>query len=175
MGNAFRQCEALLQRQFSPSLVTVSGEVAKAAPQIELLARVLFYLFITGIVVVIGGGWVATALRMPKLQQAHKTLKEYQFIVLLVLYLGNMVGTKLTATGAFEVYVQRGSEEKKMIFSKLETGRMPDINYLVREIANVVGTKEQIRRVMTPAIETSDEEVIDGDHLDDDIIDEHEL
>ena len=47
-------------------------------------------------------------------------------------FMGNTVAQNMLATSAFEVYY---SGEK--IFSKLESGKMPRLNFLVDEIASI--------------------------------------
>ena len=48
------------------------------------------------------------------------------------LYIMNLVGSNLLSTGAFEVYVQ-----DELIWSKLETGKIPNHQYLLQEITKL--------------------------------------
>ena len=48
------------------------------------------------------------------------------------LYVINLIGSNLLSTGAFEVYVQ-----DELIWSKIETGRLPDMQYLLQEITKL--------------------------------------
>ena len=48
------------------------------------------------------------------------------------LYVINLIGSNLLSTGAFEVYVQ-----DELIWSKIETGRLPEMQYLLQEITKL--------------------------------------
>ena len=51
----------------------------------------------------------------------------------IALYVINLIGSNLLSTGAFEVYIQ-----DELVWSKIETGRLPDHKYLLQEIAKMI-------------------------------------
>lgn len=50
----------------------------------------------------------------------------------IALYVINLIGSNLLSTGAFEVYVQ-----DELIWSKIETGTLPNNQFLLQEISKL--------------------------------------
>jgi selT/selW/selH-like putative selenoprotein len=64
---------------------------------------------------------LCTALNIKLPENLMRELKEKKMMILMgAWFVGNTINNALTSTGAFEVYY-----EDALVFSKLETGRMP--------------------------------------------------
>ena len=61
----------------------------------------------------------------------------------IALYVINLIGSNLLSTGAFEVYV--GDE---LVWSKLETGTLPDYQYLLQEITKEKDFKHNFTQLL---------------------------
>jgi len=65
---------------------------------------------------------LCTALNIQLPENIARELKEKKMMILMgAWFVGNTINNALTSTGAFEVYY-----EDALVFSKLETGRMPN-------------------------------------------------
>jgi len=60
---------------------------------------------------------------MPVPQFYQKIQENKWTFGILAFFLGNMISQSLLSTGAFEIYINND-----LVFSKLQTGRMPDVN-----------------------------------------------
>lgn len=56
-------------------------------------------------------------------------MKEQQMMVIGTLFVLNMIGNSLVSTGAFEIQFNN-----KLQYSKLETGKIPDFQLILRKL-----------------------------------------
>lgn len=100
--------------------IIVSGGEYPATPTNQMLAKVVTYAQYGIMLVMVAGDWIFRQIGIPPPAIYYK-LKEKQFIVIMaVMFLGNNLSNSLTSTGAFEISI-----DNQLIFSKLQTGRMP--------------------------------------------------
>jgi len=78
------------------------------------------------------GDTIAASVQIPIIQQACHLISQHKMQVFFAIYLLNMVGSQMLSTGAFEVFVNG-----ELIYSKLQTGRLPDATFLRSEIGRL--------------------------------------
>mmetsp|Transcript_1136 Transcript_1136/g.3568 ORF Transcript_1136/g.3568 Transcript_1136/m.3568 type:complete len:103 (+) Transcript_1136:135-443(+) len=88
------------------------------------------YAQMAGFAVAFFGTQMFAALSMPVPQWANY-MQENKGTAIMGFFLGNMVISGLIATNAFEVYL--GGE---LVHSKIKTGVLPDIHWLVKELVS---------------------------------------
>jgi len=108
----------------------ISGMVATATELNLYLSSVLNYAFIFGLLLLFGGEWLFGSLfPWDYGRRIARLMRDNQVVVLSVLFLFHYVSGMLLNTGAFEIYLN-----DQLIFSKLKTGGLPDVDWLVNDI-----------------------------------------
>jgi len=96
------------------------------------IASIASYLFIFGMIVIFFGEAIAQRVNIPQIKDICLWISQNKMQTFIGLYVINLIGSNLLQTGAFEVWVQ-----DELIWSKIETGRLPDMQYLLAEIAKL--------------------------------------
>ena len=79
---------------------------------------------------VIAGNTIFNALGVPTPELVKKLQESPWLHGFLVFMIGNSIQSSLLQTGAFEIYV-----DGTLVFSKLQTGRMPSFEEIVHKLA----------------------------------------
>jgi len=102
-------------------------------PQInQMIATVAQYLFFIGLILIFFGETIAANVNIPKVREICDMIAQNKMQTFIALYVINLIGSNLLSTGAFEVYVQ-----DELIWSKIETGTLPNNQYLLQEITKL--------------------------------------
>ena len=134
MRNNFLGLKNFVESKYPDFQGNVFGEVYPPSAVNVMLAQLASYVWLFGIVFLMGGNSIFQALGIPVpdlLEEVNKN-KMAAFVFLFVV---NSMGNSLVATGAFEIYVN-----EELIFSKLESGRFPNADELIAAI-NALGYK----------------------------------
>jgi selT/selW/selH-like putative selenoprotein len=134
MRNNFLGLKNFVESKYPDFQGNVFGEVYPPSAVNVMLAQLASYVWLFGIVFLMGGSSIFQALGIPVpelLEEVNKN-KVAAFVFLFVV---NSMGNSLVATGAFEIYVN-----EELIFSKLESGRFPNADELIAAI-NALGYK----------------------------------
>jgi len=115
------------QRQYPAMKVT--ADVMQASSENRMAASMVGYAQMAGFAVAFFGQAIFAALSMPEPPWATY-LQENRGLAIMGFFMGNIVVGNLVQTGAFEVYL--GPE---LLHSKIATGVLPDINWLIKELA----------------------------------------
>jgi selT/selW/selH-like putative selenoprotein len=104
-------------------------EVAQPTFLNALIGQCLSYAFFIGLFLVFAGESVFESLQIPSAVRFCRLLKDNQLICLAILFSFNFLSNSLQSTGAFEVFI-----DGNLIHSKINSGLVPDANYLLSEI-----------------------------------------
>lgn len=96
--------------------------------QNQLIAQLVGYAQMAGFGLLFFGGLLFQALKMEE-PQLVKWMGQNKMNSFCLIFMMGFISTQLMATGAFEVYYNGN-----VIFSKLEQGRMPHVQDLVRNL-----------------------------------------
>lgn len=108
------------------------GELYPTPLGTAMLSQLLSYTFMVGLFLMMVGEWFFTSVvNSEPARKFVRLLKDNQLPTMLVLMACNMASTRLLANGAFEVYFN-----DELVFSKLDTGLVPDGNYLMERFKN---------------------------------------
>ncbi len=110
-----------------------------------LLVQGVFVLQMSTIALMLAGDHILPALGVAPPALYLKAKESKMMTCVLAWTLGNMVSQQLVSTGAFEVYVG-----KTLVFSKLDSNRLPSLPELVQNIRAVLegGAPEAATNVM---------------------------
>jgi len=108
--------------------IKVTADVMQAPPEKRMAASMVGYAQMAGFAVAFIGQAIFAALSMPQPEWAVY-LQDNRGLAIMGFFMGNIVVGNLVQTGAFEVYL--GPE---LLHSKIATGVLPDINWLVKEL-----------------------------------------
>ena len=123
----FNQVRQHLVEQGRGRVGSIQGELFPPPVLNAIASQVLTYTFYLGLFMVVLGEWFfTTVFPQATALELVKKLKSNQILTMIVLMGINMAANSLLSTGAFEVYYN-GS----LVFSKLDTGVVPDPNYLL--------------------------------------------
>lgn len=86
----------------------------------EMVASLIGFIWMAGIALLIGGKQIFAALNMAE-PSWYQYMRENNVTVFVGLFLLNNIGGAMMQTGAFEIFL-----DGELIYSKLETGRMPN-------------------------------------------------
>jgi len=117
------QYRQMLQRIYPQTPIV--GRNFPPSPQKVLIAQIGQYAFFAGIALVFFGEQIFRALNMAP-PAWHAGLTENKMQTCLFLWIMNSVATSQMSTGAFEI-----SFNGEVIFSKIETNRLPSFDELV--------------------------------------------
>eukprot|EP01084_Bolivina_argentea_P291923 501777_1 len=102
-------------------------------PQInQTIAQAASYLFFIGLILIFFGETISQNINIPSIKDICLKISQNKMQTFIALYVINLIGSNLLSTGAFEVYVQ-----DELIWSKLETGQLPQNHYLLQEITKL--------------------------------------
>jgi selT/selW/selH-like putative selenoprotein len=104
----------------------------------QLVASILSWSFIAGLLCFFLGNYVFTALNFQKGLQLVQLMKDNQLATIGILFACQMLANQLLSTGAFEV-----TFNDELVFSRLQTGQVPSIPRLVQTM------RERIRDMAT--------------------------
>lgn len=102
-------------------------------PLNQTIAQISQYIFFIGLILIFFGETIAqNVTNMPQVRELCNYISQNKMQAFIVLYVINLIGSNLLSTGAFEVYVQ-----DELIWSKLESGTLPNNQYLLQEISKM--------------------------------------
>mmetsp|Transcript_16749 Transcript_16749/g.67582 ORF Transcript_16749/g.67582 Transcript_16749/m.67582 type:complete len:116 (-) Transcript_16749:514-861(-) len=97
------------------------------------------------VVLMLGGDKVFQLLGMPQAPGWVATLNENKMMTFAAVWMANNVAAQMVATGAFEIYV-----DDRLVFSKLETGRLPTASDIIKGLARLGLEAEKKPRAPLP-------------------------
>lgn len=109
--------------------IHVTADVMQPPAYNRMLASMVGYAQMAGFGVSFFGQAIFAALSIPQPDWAVY-LQENRGMAIMGFFMGNIIVGNLVQTGAFEIYL--GPD---LIHSKIATGVLPDINWLIREMA----------------------------------------
>ena len=119
MRNFFNKVKNYLETNYASSDLLVTGDNYPPSQFATMIASVTGLLWMGGLVFLMLGKSILTSLQIEE-NQYVKLVFDNKMVVFIALFMLNNVGASFLATGAFEVYL-----DKKLIFSKLMTNRVP--------------------------------------------------
>lgn len=131
MKGNFLQLKKFLQTKY-PELYepnSVTGSLQPPTAMGDLIGRICSTIWLIGISLLLGGGYIFNALKMPE-PWWYEKMKNNTMAVFVGLFMINNIGTGMMQTGAFEVFLNGVK-----VYSKLETGRMPTGQMIVDAFA----------------------------------------
>jgi len=128
--NAFVKFAQML-KDYYPEATVVGDTYPPGAIQ-TLLAQLCQFIFFFGLALLFASDFVGNALPFVIIQNLCNYIKNNKMQTFFVIFLCNTFGSSLLSTGAFEVYCNN-----HLIFSKLATGELPNVQFLLQEIAKL--------------------------------------
>lgn len=111
----------------------VIGTNYPVPPPKVMMARVVIALLFLGILTALMGEKVCNWFGITNQPEMMKTMAQNKLAsCMFIWFIGNLLTSSLTSTGAFEI-----SYNGQMVFSKLDTGRMPNVDEVMRSIDNI--------------------------------------
>ena len=107
----------------------IRGELYPPPEFNQLIAKLTGYIWVGGLVLLFGGDAIFSALGIPE-PAIYQYAKTNKMTVGFGLFMLNNLGASMLSTGAFELYLNGD-----LIYSKLETGRMPVLMDVVEAFA----------------------------------------
>lgn len=120
MRNYFLQVKSFIEHNFQEIPWHIDGANYPPSEQSQLIAQLCSYLWIFGIIMLMGGSRIFNTFGIPE-PSFISFMNKNNVICFVVLFMINSYGTNLLATGAFEVYI-----DDNLVFSKLQNGRLPN-------------------------------------------------
>ena len=112
--------------------INTYGEIQPPSDMAIFISQILTFIFISCIIIMISGDFL-----LNKLGAVGHTIKQfninYPFGLVLIGFIANQIASKLTSTGAFEVYVN-----DIQVWSKIQTGYLPDRDQLIDLIKQTI-------------------------------------
>jgi selT/selW/selH-like putative selenoprotein len=122
----------ILQEHGRGRLGAVEGELYPPPYFNALASQLLSYTFYLGLFLVVLGDWFFTnVIAFEPALKLVRFLKNNQLLTMVALMGCNMIAANLLSTGAFEVFYNG-----QLVYSKLQTGQPPDINFLLERFRN---------------------------------------
>jgi len=119
----------VLEQHASSSISSIHGTIYAPHYLNSILSQLCQYLFFCGLFLLLAGDAVFSHLQFTFGLRAVNWMKANYGICLMGLMALNWLSGQLLATGAFEVYYN-----DILVFSRLESGAVPDVDYLLREL-----------------------------------------
>jgi selT/selW/selH-like putative selenoprotein len=116
------------------SAARIVGMVHTPGEAKMMLASVLSWVFMIGLILLFAGESIFKSLKIEAGVKFVKSMQENQVVTIAILFACNFLSSNLVNTGAFEVYMN-----DELVFSKLQTGQLPDAKLLVQELARFTG------------------------------------
>jgi len=125
------QVARTLQARFPE--VEVVGSVYPPGPLKSAVAQLCSLIFMLGLFVMLAGKTIGQALNIQPLTELATKMNSNQMQSFMIIFVANVIGGQMLATGAFEVYT-----EDDLIFSKLQSGALPQLDQLVAAIGKSI-------------------------------------
>ncbi|GAB5368664.1 hypothetical protein AAMO2058_001339000 [Amorphochlora amoebiformis] len=103
----------------------VRGEIYPPAQLNQFLSQVCMYMLFTMVAMMFIGDNLFKTLDFPLGSRMCRFLKENFSTTMILAFILNMAAQQLVQTGAFEIQI-----DDQLVFSKLETGRLPTMDLL---------------------------------------------
>lgn len=141
-----------LEDTYGSSIGEVTAEQYPPPPMGVMAVQVAGVLQVLTIVLLVAGENCFKWLGIDPIPLWYKTVEENKMLTFGAVWMGNNVAAQMVATGAFEISV-----DGKLIFSKLESGRMPNAHDVTKGLADLGLTMDskQARRIVRDAPENS--------------------
>eukprot|EP00457_Paulinella_chromatophora_P013761 gb/GEZN01014099.1/.p1 GENE.gb/GEZN01014099.1/~~gb/GEZN01014099.1/.p1 ORF type:complete len:128 (-),score=16.86 gb/GEZN01014099.1/:478-861(-) len=121
--------------QNAGSAARITGMIYPPGPNKVLLSSVLSWIFMIGLLLLFAGESIFKSIKFEPGMKFCRALQENQMVTIAILFACNFLSTNLVNTGAFEVYMN-----DELVFSKLQTGQLPDAQLLIQEMARIMAT-----------------------------------
>jgi len=124
----------ILKRESGSLIEAIHGEIAQPPMSKLFLSYVLYLVFLLGFIFTFSMSFLIGFLPnnfpfMNELQSIAQWLKDHQAILIICFFVCNLMSSSLIQTGAFEVLY-----DGELIWSKLETGKLPTPEYLIQQL-----------------------------------------
>lgn len=114
----------------------VVGSIHPPGQMKEGIAQLCSLIFMVGLVILLTGEFLGNALNVQALRDLAIYMKANTMQTVMFILMANFIGSQMLATGAFEVY-----HEEDLIFSKLQTGGLPQLEQIVHMISSSIANK----------------------------------
>jgi len=104
----------------------IDGANYPAPAHAQFLGKLAGYVQVAGVIMMMFGGSVFNALGYTTPPAWLTQMQENQMQVFMGLFMFSMVAANMQSTGAFEIIL-----DEKVLFSKIDSGRMPTLDELV--------------------------------------------
>jgi selT/selW/selH-like putative selenoprotein len=130
-----------LEHHYPHLIGNINGENYPPAPEKVMIAQMVGYLQTFGMIFCFFGETLAQMTGLPVSPGTLAYVKENRMQLFVCLFLMNGFAQNLVSTGAFEI-----EYNDKVIFSKLETNRLPSLNEIVEKLE-----EQGLKRIGAPA------------------------
>jgi len=137
MKRNFLELQKFLERRYPQLIGNIQGENYPPSPTSMFLAQMAGLTQVLGFILVIFGGPIFSMLGVPEPSWLLAMKANKMMCVFGLFFMNSIVGS-ITQTGAFEVYVNGN-----LIFSKLQTGRMPQISDIINAF-EAIGIRKMV-------------------------------
>jgi len=104
----------------------VVGSVYPPGPFKSFIAQMCSIIFLVGLATMIAGRFLGESLNIAALTDLARKMNENQMQSIMLIFMANIIGGQMLATGAFEIFL-----EDDLIFSKIQTGGLPQLDQIV--------------------------------------------
>ncbi len=129
MQRFYRDLEQFVRTKYPHFRGKISGDVYPPAPYKVLIANLVGYIWMIGIVLAFAGSNIFKALGIEE-PWFMRDIQANRMTVIMVLFVANNIAGGLLATGAFEVFFN-----DELVYSKLQSNRFPSANDLLQLLA----------------------------------------
>jgi len=119
------QVKRVIESRFPDAEVV--GAVYPPTPMKALIAQICQMVFLGSLFIFFAGETIGNALNIQAVTNLARKMKDNQMQTIMMIFIMNFIGGQMLQTGAFEVF--HGDD---LIFSKLESGTLPQMDKLVR-------------------------------------------
>ena len=131
MRGYYQQIEHFIKSKYPEfNMNNISGSTYPPSKIAETIAAVSNLIWLLGIVLLFAGTYFFKALNVPE-PKFYVAMKENPVMTFICLFIINTMGASQLSTGAFEIKVNDVT-----IFSKLQTGRMPQLVDIVEGLVS---------------------------------------
>jgi selT/selW/selH-like putative selenoprotein len=130
MHKYFLEVRQFIESQYPIFHDNISGGNYPPPLYAQYIAQFTSYIWLLGIVVLIGGSKMLKTLGIPEPDFIH-WMENNKGIVFFGLFMLNSVGNSMITTGAFEIYLN-----DELIFSKLNGGHVPNGEDIISALAS---------------------------------------
>ena len=127
MRGYYQQIEYFIKTKYPEfNMGNIHGSTYPPTKMAETIAAISNLIWLVGIALLFGGSFIFKALGVPE-PGYYIAMKENPVLSFGCLFVINSVGASQLSTGAFEIKL-----DDVIIFSKLQTGRLPQLQDIVR-------------------------------------------